>query len=345
MARARARQHGTHLPRALTLPSSEHGVAVAPTLGVDLGGTHMRCAVVEPDGAIRDRQERPTPHDGTGIEALVELMGTVGDMARCSSAVIGVPGRVDYRRGALEHAPNLPHGWVAGLTEPALGEILGLPVALANDADLAAVGEASFGGGREYCDVVYLTISTGIGAGVVVGGLLVHGRRSLAEVGHEIIDLSRLRAGQPATLEELASGTALGQQARAAGIGPLGADVVAAVEAGSPQAQGIWEDLVAAAAVGVVDVAWAFSPEVVVIGGGLGLVGDVLLDPLREAVGRLGPPAVEPPIAIVAATLGDDAGLVGAAGWHRAFVPEAAGRSVAPETAGRSPSVPPPQGP
>lgn len=293
------------------------------TLAVDLGGTHMRCARVDADGTVTERQVHATPHDGTGVSALVKLMGNV---TGCRQAVVGVPGRVDYRQGQLEHAPNLPPEWVPQLSEADLGAAVGLPVSLANDADLATVGESYFGAGRDHSDVVYLTLSTGVGAGVVVGGLLVHGHRSLAEVGHEIIDLTRLRAGEPATLEDLASGTALGRAAAAAGLGPLGRDVLDAIDAGNPAAQSIWDDVVSAAAAGIVNVAWTFSPEVIIIGGGLGLVGDVLLGPVRRAVARDGPPAVSPPIQIVPATLGDDAGLVGAAAWHRAFRPEAAGR-------------------
>ncbi|GAC1477231.1 MAG: ROK family protein [Acidimicrobiales bacterium] len=298
----------------------------AATLAVDLGGTRMRCAVVDPDGLLHHRQETATPHDGTGAAALVDLMRAVTSTVPCQRAVVGVPGRVNYRLGTLEHAPNLPFGWLPALTEAALAPAIGIPVALANDADLAAVGEATSGAGRPFADVAYLTLSTGVGAGVVLGGLLVHGRRSLAELGHTVIALDRLTQGQPATLEDLASGSALGRLATAAGIGSVGREVVARVEAGDPDAARVWSALVGAAAVGVVNLAWTFSPDVVIIGGGLGLVGDVLLDPLRVAVARDGPPAVQPEIEIVAAELGDDAGLVGAAGWQAAFVPEAAGR-------------------
>ena len=286
-------------------------------LAVDLGGTHLRCARVDPGGVVLDRREIPTPHDGTGPAALVALLADTGNAAPCRSAVIGLPGRVDYANGRLEHAPNLGPGWITGLTTAALGPAVGLPVALANDADLAAVGEAYFGAGRGFDDVAYVTLSTGVGAGVVLGGRLVHGRRSLAEIGHSIIAMGRA----PATLEELASGSALGRAAAAAGLGPLGSDVVAALQAGNPAAEPIWSDLVEAAAVGLVNLAWCFSPSVIVVGGGLGLVGEVLLDPLRAAVARHGPPAVDPPIAVVAASLGDDAGLEGAAAWHRAFRP------------------------
>jgi glucokinase len=292
-------------------------------LAVDLGGTHMRCAAVADNGAVTNRVELSTPHDGADTSALVALMrGVAGNVTGCTSAVVGVPGRVDYRAGQLEQAPNLPERWVAQLTEHALSSDVGMPVALANDADLAAVGESYTGAGREFSDVAYLTISTGIGAGVVLGGLLVHGRHSLAEVGHAIIDVTRWRAGQACTLESLASGTALGRQAAAAHLGPTGKEVVDAVRAGNADARRIWDDLVLTIAVGVINLVWTFTPEVVVIGGGLGLVGDVLLDPLRAAVAPHDPTKVS----IVAAALGDDAALAGAASWGRAFVPEHAGR-------------------
>jgi glucokinase len=304
------------------------GAMDGATLAVDLGGTHMRCARVLADGTIDGRRVQPTPHDGTGTDVLMALVRDVAGGAPCGAAVIGVPGRVDYRGGRLEHAPNLPPGWADNLSETDLTAGIGLPTSLANDADLAAVGEAYWGAGRAFSDVVYLTISTGVGAGVVLSGRLVHGRRSLAEIGHSIIALDRLRAGEPSTLEELASGTSLAHAALAVGVGPLGPDVIAAAAAGDPAAITVWGDLVSGAAAGLVNAAWLFSPEVIIVGGGLGLVGDVLLDPLRSAVAQLGPPAVDPPIQVVAAALGDDAGLVGAAAWHRAFRPDAAGRTA-----------------
>jgi len=295
-------------------------------LAVDLGGTHMRCARVGAAGEISDRAVLATPHDGTGVGALHALVASVASCGPCERAVIGVPGRVDYRVGALEHAPNLPQAWLPDLTERALSTATGFDVALANDADLAAVGEAYFGAGRPYADVAYVTISTGVGAGVVLGGVLLHGRRSLAEVGHEVIALDRLPGG-PATFEDLASGTALHRAAVAAGVGALAQDVVTSAAAGNVAARDLWAAEVAAAGTGLANVAWVFSPEVIVVGGGLGLVGEPLLAPVRDAVGTMGPPAMRPPVAVVPAELGDDAALAGAAAWHRAFRPEAAGRT------------------
>ncbi|MDP9420277.1 MAG: ROK family protein, partial [Actinomycetota bacterium] len=168
---------------------------MAAVLAVDLGGTSMRVARAEAGGVLSHRREVPTPPT-PGAAPLVALMEEVLAAGAVDAAVVGVPGRVDYGAGRLEHAPNLPLGWRDELCEEALRSRIGLDVALANDADLAAVGEAWFGAGRHHRDVAYLTVSTGIGAGVVTGGLLVHGRRSLAEVGHTIVDWRGMASGR-----------------------------------------------------------------------------------------------------------------------------------------------------
>jgi glucokinase len=233
--------------------------------------------------------------------------------------VVGVPGRVDYRDGVLEHAPNLPNSWVSDLREDRLADALGQPVALANDGDLAAVGEACFGAGRGHVDVVYVTVSTGIGAGVVSGGRLLRGRRSIAEIGHTVLDRAVARAGDDATVEDLGSGTALGRLAEAACLEPDGAKLTAAVRSGDDRAQAVWDRAVEAAALGIANLTQLFAPDVVVVGGGMGRNGELMLGPVRAAIERHGPVGLAADIAVVAAVLGDDAGLVGAAGWHAAF--------------------------
>jgi glucokinase len=294
-------------------------------LGVDLGGTNLRVALVDDDGAVRVREERES--DRGALRTLAREVLARGD---ATSAVVGVPGRVDYGAGVLEYAPNLDEAWVVELTEARLSDALGLPVALANDADLAAVGEAWFGAGRQRNDVAYLTISTGIGAGVVTGGLLVHGRRSVAEVGHTIVDGRALLEHRPATVEELGSGTALRALAIEGGMAEDGPALVELVRRGDVTATRIFERVVFAAAIGAVNLAHLFTPEVIVVGGGLGLVGDLVLDPIRDLVRERGPKALPEPIDVVNAELGDDAALAGAAAWSRAFTPQAASRVSRP---------------
>jgi glucokinase len=235
-----------------------------------------------------------------------------GDPAR---AVVGVPGLVDYDRGRLEHAPNLPPGWADAISASQFAATLGLPVALVNDADLAALGEARFGAGRDARDVVYMTVSTGVGAGVVLDGHLVHGRRSGAEIGHTILDLSAHRDGRPATVEQLGSGTALARAAGDAGLRLDGAAIVERVRAGDPVATAVWDDAVAAVAAAAANLAHVFTPQVIVLGGGVSQAGDLLVEPLRAFVAQHGPALRSDAIAVVTADLGDDAGLVGAAAW------------------------------
>jgi glucokinase len=293
---------------------------VSPILAVDLGGTQMRTALVDRDGGLLLRRAQPTPRDAACPDALLLLVGGVLEDAGVQDAVIGVPGRVNYGSGALEYAPNLPPGWAAALTEANLSAVLGLRVSLANDADLAAVGEAWFGAGRGHADVVYVTISTGIGAGVILGGRLAHGRRSLAEAGHTIIDRTAVAAGAPATLEDQGSGTALGRLAAEAGLEGSGARLADLVEAGDPTAVRIWGSVAEAAGIGIANLAHLFSPEIVVVGGGVARAGELLLGPIRAALARLGPRHLATGIELVRAALGDDAGLAGAAGWSDAVV-------------------------
>jgi len=230
--------------------------------------------------------------------------------------VIALPGVVNYRDGFLEHAPNLPADWAPQLNRAGLEAHLGVPVELANDADAAAVGEALFGAGRSYQDVVYLTVSTGIGAGVVLGGRLVAGARSTAEVGHTILDLRARQEGRPSTLEELGSGTALGRFAAAVDLPSDGAQILELVRSGDRQARRVRDGVVDAVAAGVHNLVHLFAPDVVVLGGGVGRTGD-LLEPVRDAVRSHAEEGRVTPVQVVGAVLGDDAGLVGAAGWRR----------------------------
>lgn len=286
------------------------------TLSVDLGGTWLRAALVRPDGTILRRESCPTPQGDPTPAALIALArGLLDGQGPVDQAVIGVPGRVDYEQGRLDHAPNLPPSWAPHLSAAALGAALGCRVSLANDADLAAVGEAAFGAGRGARDLVYVTFSTGVGAGVLLGGRLVAGRRSIAEAGHAVIDRTAWAAGEPATFEQLAAGPALARRAAALGLPLPAPEVVAQAAAGEPRARQALAAQVEAAAIGVRMLAYLFTPERVVVGGGLGSIGEPLLGPLREHLEREGPPGVR--IAVVPAQLGDNAGVAGAAAWDR----------------------------
>ncbi len=311
---------------------------MAETLAVDLGGTHMRAAIVTDDGVVALRRTQPTPRQDRCPDALLVLVGDVLETRPVSAAVIGVPGRIDHAAGALEYAPNLPPHWPEALREDLLSDDLGVAVSLANDADLATVGEARFGAGRGAGDVVYVTVSTGIGAGVLLGGRLVRGRRSAAELGHTIVDLTAHGHGEMATAEDRGSGTAFGRLGAARGLPASGAQLAALVEAGDDAAREVWEQVAGVVAVTVANVAHLFAPEVVVLGGGMGR-DPQLLAPVRRALEQDGPQGLAAAVEVRTAELGDDAGLVGAAGWAAASPPAPA------PTTGRAAAATPPASP
>lgn len=312
---------GPHFhPTIVMMPDDSGDKAV--TIAVDLGGTHVRGAVVGHDGRILHRQRRQTPRRDPTIDFLVRLVEAEVAEAPIdhgiTGVVVGLPGIIDHLAERLVAAPNISQPWIENLSEEWLAAKIGLPVSLANDADLAAVGEANFGAGRHHRDVVYVTISTGVGAGIVVDGTLVRGRLSGGEMGHTIIDWSDAEVGIPATVEELGSGTAMEQMASAAGLTERGADLADMVRSGHPGAVGLWDRAIRAVGIGIVNLAWLVAPEVVIVGGGVGRNIDIVAPVLRRELERHGPPAAGP-VEVTVAELGDDAALAGAAAWWMAI--------------------------
>ena len=271
----------------------------------DLGGTRLRVAVATPEGSIHSKQVIATPRGDP--DALVRMMrevlgeqGAKGTMG----AVVGVPGPVDYAQGKPVRLPNLPD-WEGHVSSSLLEEELGIPVLLANDADLAALGEHRYGAGRGSQDMVYMTSSTGVGAGVILRGRLVHGQLSLAEIGHTIIDRD-----SKGTVEQLGSGTAL---SRLAGVDA--AEVGARAVAGDENAKILFSKVAESFAIGVFNMVHCFSPELVVIGGGVSRAGELLLDPIRRALSECGEGCPASRAKVVHAQGDDDVGLRGGAAY------------------------------
>jgi glucokinase len=291
------------------------------TVAVDLGGTHIRAALVDGEGAILTRRRTTTPSADpkpTIICSLIaEVMAAAPDGAVPTKAVIGVPGVIDHEAERLVAAPNLTQSWIGYLNEEWLQNETGLSVSMANDADLAAVGEASFGAGRDFSDVVYITISTGVGAGLVVGERLVRGTRSGGELGHTVIDRLAAAKGEPCTVEDLGSGTAIERLASEAGLVERGAALAELAAAGSQPAADIWTGAIEAVGFGIANLAWIVGPEVVIIGGGVGMNHDLVV-PIIERQLRAYGPATGPPVVVDTAKLGDDAALAGSASWWKA---------------------------
>lgn len=297
-------------------------------LAIDLGGTRLRLALFRERGAPPVRVARLATRPEEGFERVLDRIATAArellggePMTR---AALAAPGPLDPRSGVLLRPPNL-RGWPAEAPiGAALSERLGAPVVVDNDANVAALGEWRAGAGRGVDDLVYFTVSTGIGGGIIVGGRLLHGVHGYAgELGHLMIEADGppCLCGGRGCLETLASGTAIARLARerlAAGepsrLTPeaTAADVFAAAAAGDRLAAAVVERAMWRLGIGVVNALHLFDPAVVILGGGVTNAGRLVFDPVERAVARLAMPAFRQ-TPVVRAALGDDAGLYGAA--------------------------------
>jgi len=303
-------------------------------VSVDLGGTRFRVALCDPAGQLVARAEYPTRPERGPIAVLDDLAAAVrhalaavpGD-AEVVGVVVAAPGPLDPWRGVIYAAPNLP-GWEHLPLAAELSARCGLPVRVGNDANLAAVGEHRLGAGRGTADMIYVTVSTGIGGGIIVGGRLLLGAHGGAgEIGHTVLDPDGppCSCGKRGCLEALGSGTAIARQANAAVAAgrptvlaqyapPLTAEQVdAAADDGDALAQGIIDAAARAVGLGLTNLLHLFDPEVIVVGGGVTRSGARWWAEVRGEIERRALPFYLRDNRVVPAALGDDAGLVGAA--------------------------------
>lgn len=303
-------------------------------IGVDLGGTQLRAVLIDREGTILAYQRTDTAAAAgpngviAQIEQLVaEVKGTVAD-GDVLGVGVGTPGPIDPATGVVMEAPNLS-GWNNIPLKAILEQRLGLPVTVGNDANAAAVGEWRFGGGKGCRDFVYVTISTGIGGGVVSGNTLLLGHKGIAgEVGHMTIqtDGPICGCGNVGCWEALASGTALARAAytalerghpslitQLAAGGPIeGRHIAAAAERGDALAGTLMRREGELIGIGLVNLLHLYAPELIALGGGV-TKSMALLEPhiLRTVAERAMPPYRTAPIKL--AQLGDNVGVLGAA--------------------------------
>ena len=308
-----------------------------PIVGIDLGGTKIGTGVVGPDGAVLSSDYRPTAA-GEGPDAVIARM--VSGVGRALEAAgmtahdvagigIGAPGPLDIPRGLLTEPPNLP-GWHDVPLRQIIAERTGLATYLENDANAAAIGEYLYGGGRGTRNMVYVTVSTGIGGGLILDGQIYHGTSGGAgEIGHMTI-LARgphCGCGNRGCLEALASGTALareGQERVDRGVptriaelaqGAVSArHVVQAMREGDPYAADIVREAMGYLGIGMANVVNLFNPERIVIGGGLTALGQDLLAPVRRAIPLHAFSSAAAQVTVCLAALGASVGIVGAGG-------------------------------
>lgn len=341
-------------------------------MGVDLGGTQIRAAVLEGE-KIRGRAATLTGYDATPERVLPRIYATMQEALVAAGVAldtitgIGVaaPGPLDNREGVLYSPPNLP-AWKAVPLREILSQQFRCPVFVENDANTAALGEFLFGAGQGSHDMVYVTVSTGIGGGIIANGRILEGTNGTAgELGHITIDWrgERCSCGSIGCLEALASGTAIARKANqliASGKGaellafaramlehpatvpdkqalpaldlstqPLHASppvsptpaeelkvtahtVARAAEAGIPAAREIITQAAEALGFGLVNILHLFSPEIIILGGGVMQMGDLIMEPALKVVQTCAMQANRAKTRIVPAQLGGNAGLVGA---------------------------------
>ena len=300
-------------------------------IGIDIGGTRARGVLMADDGSILAREVRDTPAEN--VEATME---TIYSMAKAlqgegeAAAVgIGAAGIVDFRAGAMRFAPNL--AWKEVPIRDLVRERTGLPVLVDNDANVAAWGEYRFGSGRGYRHLLAVTVGTGIGGGIVDGGRLYRGAHGFAaEIGHIIVQPGGplCGCGNRGCWEQVASGRALARMgqdvadfdpgsriASLAGQGRVtGLVVAAAARERDPRAVEIFAEVGRRLGEGIAGLVNVLDPEAVVVGGGVAEEGDVLLEPARKAYGdAVEAPDHRPEVPILAASLGTEAGAIGAA--------------------------------
>ena len=304
-------------------------------LAFDLGGTDLRAALVTRDGVVGQALTVPTQASG-GVAAILSQMTGLADQllaTKPKGAIAGIglaaPGPLDPAAGLMIAPPTLP-GWQDVPIARLLSERLGHPTVLDNDANMAALGEWRFGAGRGHNHVLFITVSTGIGGGLVSEGKIFQGRRGLAvEIGHMAIAESgpRCFCGSVGCFEALASGTALGHFGATAAALPGGSlirqlqaeegrpgarAVVEAARRGDAVAQSLIDQEARWLGVGITNLLHLYSPDVVVIGGGLSNAFDLLHVGILQVVQGRAMSAYRD-VPILRAELGAKAGLVGAA--------------------------------
>ncbi len=309
------------------------------TIGIDVGGTKIAGGVVDTEGRILAEARVESPADDTSeIErSIVSLVERLRADHRVDAVGVGMAGYVDSTRSVVMFTPNLALRDVPLRRD--LEARLGLPVVVENDANAAAWGEFAFGAGADVDDLLLLTIGTGVGGGIVLGGQLLRGAFGVAaEVGH----LRVVPGGHPCgcgnrgCLEQYASGSALVRNARQRAVGgspesrPLveraggdaatitGPMVTELAQQGDPFSVELLSELGRWLGEGIAALATVLDPAVTVIGGGVSQAGDLLVQPARQAfLGEVTAPEHRPIQEIRLATLGNRAGIIGAADLAR----------------------------
>ncbi len=307
-------------------------------IGIDVGGTNVKIALVDENGKIIYSNSVPT-YAKMGYEYTVNnIKQAIKDLIKetkpDSKTIEGIgfdfPGQVDYKTGVVKLAPNIP-GWVNVPIAKMIEDEFHIPTRIDNDVRCAALGELKFGAGKGCENFVCITVGTGIGSGLVINGKLVRGASNAAgEIGHiklQMKDGPICGCGDTGCLEAFASGPAIVAMAQdyikggkstkfreLAGVdNEITPYIVAkAAEEGDPVAKRIFEIVGEYIGIGLTSVINLLNPEKVIIGGGVAEAGDLLLEPIRRTIKQRAMVVAGNAVEIVPAQLGNSAGVIGA---------------------------------
>ncbi|MGH2316468.1 ROK family protein [Planococcus sp. SE5232] len=293
-------------------------------IGVDIGGTKVAVAAVDEQGTIICQSVIPTnlqiPPEAMIVEIqqeirrIIEKSGVL--MAQLMGIGIGAPGPLDSRNGLISCPPNL-QTWVDIPIRELIGRSFPVPILLENDANAAALAEKWIGAATENENFIYITVSTGIGAGIIAEGQLLKGLKGNAgDIGHTVIDPSygKCACGQSGCLESIASGTAIAKRAsEILGEKVTAKEVFHLYQEGNSQIIEYMQEVFKVLGVTAVNMINTFDPEKLVIGGGVSEFGEPMFDSIRQYVQRYALNPTGRKTEVVAAKLGQQAGVIGAA--------------------------------
>lgn len=305
-------------------------------IGIDVGGTNVKIALVNEKGGIVYSNSIPTRAEmgyeytvNSMKEAIKELLKETNTSAKDVEGMgFGFPGQIDCKKGVVRLAPNIP-GWVDVPIAEIMEKEFGIPTRVDNDVRCAALGELNFGAGKGCENLVCITVGTGIGSGLIINGKLVRGASNAAgEIGHIKLDMTGgplCGCGDRGCLEAFASGPSIVAMAEEYIKGGKSTKyrelanpditpyvVSVAAQQGDPVAKRIFTIIGEYIGVGLASVVNLLNPEKIIIGGGVAAAGDILMTPIKETLVKRAMPISGGAVEVVPAQLGNTAGVIGA---------------------------------
>ena len=306
-------------------------------IGVDIGGTNIKIALVDFDGKIIYSNTTPTRAEmgyEAGVnnikQAIKELMQETGADNKTIEAIgFGLPGQIDYKEGIVKNLPNIP-GWINIPLAKIIEDEFSIPTRLDNDVRCAALGELNFGAGKDCQNLICITVGTGIGSGIVLNGKLVRGASNAAgEIGHIKMDMTGgplCGCGDYGCFEAYASGPAIVTMAKeyisggkSAKYKEMATDgiitpyvVAQAALQGDAVSIQIFKQMGKIIGTGLSSVINLLNPEKIIIGGGVADAGEILLEPIRKTILDRAMPIQAAAVEVVPAQLANTAGVIGA---------------------------------